>query len=129
MLSALFRSMRAAWRKMAAWRRIGRRRQIPFQPDMLSLRTVNTRDGSQQCPGIRMLGCAQHFLCRAALHDAPEVHHAHFMRKILHHREIMGDEQITQFEFLLQRFQQIQDLRLHRHIQRAGRFVADQHLR
>lgn len=41
----------------------------------------------------------------------------------------MADEQISQPVALLQRFQQRQDLRLHRFIQRRGRLVEDQQLR
>lgn len=40
----------------------------------------------------------------------------------------MADEQISQPVALLQRFQQRQDLRLHRFIQRRGRLVEDQQL-
>ena len=36
---------------------------------------------------------------------------------------MMTDEQIGQFELLLQTFQQVQNLRLHRDIKRRGRFV------
>ena len=40
--------------------------------------------------------------------------------------QVMADEQISQPVALLQRFQQRQDLRLHRFIQRRGRLVEDQ---
>ena len=68
----------------------------------------------------------QNFLCGSSFDDASEIHHADFMREIFHHREVVGDEQIAQIQLPLQRLQQIQNLRLHRNIQRAGRFVADQ---
>ena len=46
-----------------------------------------------------------------------------------HHGEIVADEEIGQPEPLLQVAHQIEDLRLHRDVERAGRLVADQELR
>ena len=48
---------------------------------------------------------------------------------VLHHGEIVRDEKISQSEFLLQILQQIDDLRLHRNIERTDRLVADDELR
>ena len=47
------------------------------------------------------------------------------MRHMLHDREVVGDEQHREAEFLLQILQQVDDLRLHRDVERADRFVAD----
>ena len=44
---------------------------------------------------------------------------------VLHHREVVADEQIGQPEIAPQIRQQVEDLRLHRDIERAGRLVAD----
>ena len=41
-----------------------------------------------------------------------------------HHRQIVGDEQIGKAEFFLQVFEQVDDLRLDRYIQRRHRLVA-----
>ena len=71
----------------------------------------------------------QHLFRRAAFNDAPQIHHAHLVRKIFHDAQVVGNEEEAQPQFLLQRFQQIQYLRLHRHIQRAGGLIADQQLR
>ncbi len=40
-----------------------------------------------------------------------------------HHPQIVADEQIPQLVIGLQLLQQIHDLRLHRHVQRAGRLI------
>ena len=48
---------------------------------------------------------------------------------IFHHRDIVCNEQIGQPQAILQVLEQIQDLGLHGHIQRAGRFVTDDQLR
>lgn len=42
-----------------------------------------------------------------------------------HHGEVVRDEQVGHALFPLQVLQQIQNLRLHRDIQRADRFIAD----
>ena len=48
---------------------------------------------------------------------------------MLDNRQIMRNEQVRQPEFLLQVFEQIQNLRLNRNIQRGDRLVADDQLR
>ena len=46
-----------------------------------------------------------------------------------HHREVVRDEQVGQPVTLLDVLHQVQHLRLHRHVERRGRLVADQELR
>ena len=58
------------------------------------------------------------------LDDPAEIHYRHFGRDMLHHREIVADEEIGQPEFAPQFRKQIEDLRLHGNVQRAGRLVA-----
>jgi len=55
--------------------------------------------------------------------DPPEIHDRHPVRHVLHHRQVVGDEQIRQPEPRLQIGQQIHHLRLDRHIERADRLV------
>ena len=62
-------------------------------------------------------------------HDFAEIHHHHPMADVLHHRQVMRDEEIRDAALLLQILEQIDDLRLHRNVQRAHRFVADDQLR
>src|SRR3989304_1100823 len=42
-----------------------------------------------------------------------------------HHAQVVGNKQISQAQFLLQVFQQVDDLRLNRYIQRRNWFIAD----
>ena len=42
-----------------------------------------------------------------------------------HQPEIVRDEQVGQLQSLLEIHQQVDDLRLHRHVQRRDRFVGD----
>ena len=66
---------------------------------------------------------------RRALHDLAEVHDGDVVGDVTHHGEIMRDEQIRQPAFRLQVGEQIQDLRLHRHVERADRLIAHHELR
>ena len=68
-------------------------------------------------------------LGRAEFDDAAEIHHAQPVRHVPHHRQVVADEQIGQAEPCLQVAHQVEDLRLHRHVQRRGGFVADQEFR
>ena len=60
---------------------------------------------------------------RAHLNDLSEIHHRDAAADVLDEPQIVGDEQIRQAEALLQVHQQVDDLRLHRHIERRHRLV------
>src|SRR5438552_11236684 len=47
---------------------------------------------------------------------------------MLHHRQVVGDEQVGQPELLLQLFQQVEHLRLDGHVQRGDGFIANDQL-
>ena len=47
---------------------------------------------------------------------------------MLHHGQVVGDEQIRQVQLVLQVHQQVNDLRLDRHVERRHRLVADDEL-
>ena len=68
----------------------------------------------------------QHIFRPAPLDDASEVHHRDVMREVLDHREVVGDEQVGNAELALQLLEQVEDLRLHRHVECGGRLVTDQ---
>ena len=63
--------------------------------------------------GIRMPGPAQHIIDTAVLDQPPEIHHSHFMRQIFDHAKVVGNEEIGDAKIVLERFQQIENLRLH----------------
>ena len=62
-------------------------------------------------------------------HNAAQIHDSDFTRHMLYHRKIVADEQVGQPQIAPQFRQQIEDLRLHRNIQSAGRFIADDNTR
>jgi hypothetical protein len=62
---------------------------------------------------------------RCAFDDHAQVHHRHGVGDVLDHAQVVADEQVGDAEFALQVLQQVEDLRLHRHIQRRDRLVRD----
>ena len=66
---------------------------------------------------------------RRELDNSTEIHHRDAVRDVLDDCEVMRNEKIGQAELRLQIDQQVDDLRLHRHVERRDRFVADDHLR
>ena len=65
-----------------------------------------------------MQGCGVEIACRSNFDNATQVHHSDAVADVFHHRQIMGNEQIGEVELVLQVFEQVNDLRLDRHIQR-----------
>ena len=63
------------------------------------------------------------------LDDLAEIHDRNVVADILHHAEIVGDEQVGEAEPLLQLAEQVQDLRLDRDIEGGDGLVADDQLR
>ena len=76
-----------------------------------------------------MQGLGEDLLLAGVLHHVAQVHHAHRVGDVLHHRQIMADEQVRQVELLLQVLQQVDDLGLYGHIQGGHRLVADDEVR
>src|SRR5436190_5637399 len=73
--------------------------------------------------GIGRLRRAEHLLRCAALDDFSVTQHDHLVGQCPHHLEIVADEEIGQPMALLQIAQQVDDLRLHAHVERRGRLV------
>ena len=74
---------------------------------------------------VRVPGFGEQRALVGELHDLAEVHHRHSGRDVLHHREVVRDEQVREPEASLQVLQQVDDLRLDRDIERRYRLVAD----
>ena len=74
------------------------------------------------------MGCAKSSRAVGDLDDPAEIHHADAARHVADHGEVVADEQVGQAEPVLQVAHQVQDLRLHRDVERGGRLVADDEL-
>ena len=75
--------------------------------------------------GVRVPGGEVDLPRRPDLDDLAEVHDRHAVADIGNGGEVMGDEQVGQPEALLQIGEQVEDLRLDRHVERGDRLVAD----
>ncbi|WP_337827018.1 hypothetical protein [Pseudonocardia sp. UM4_GMWB1] len=60
------------------------------------------------------------------LHDLPGVHHHDPLAHLGDHAEVVGHQQDAHPELGLHARQQLEDLRLDRHVQGGGRLVGDQ---
>jgi len=92
-------------------------------------RRQTLRLSRQQLLRIGVLGVGKHLYRRALFDDFAILHHADTVGDAAHDAKIMGDEEKAQVFTRLQLGQQIEDLRLNRHIQRGGRLVRNQQLR
>ncbi len=65
----------------------------------------------------------------AHLDDAAEVHDRDPVGDVADHGQVVRDEDVGEAELALEVLQQVQDLRLHRDVERRDRLVADDQLR
>ena len=131
MFGALLHRKRAAGAEAAAGRPgawIGRLALDGGQPPAVRL-AVEPRRGIQQRPGIGVLRVAQQVLGRAFLHHLAGIHHQHAGADIGDDAEIVADQDHRGAEIGVQPAQQVEDLRLDRHVQRGGRLIGDQQRR
>ena len=70
----------------------------------------------------------QHF-ARRDLDDAAAAHDGDAVGHVVDDREIVRDEEIGEAEFAAQIVEEIENLRLHRDVERRDRFIADEQLR
>src|SRR5262245_7646240 len=87
---------------------------------------VHARDRLQECLRVRVLGRVEDLLDGALLHHPPQVHHDDVVGHLRDHTEVVGDEHDRGAVPALQVSQQIQDLRLRRHVDGRRGLVRDQ---
>ncbi len=76
-----------------------------------------------QRPRVILLRIGEDLLGRPLLHHPPPPQHDDAMGERTHDAQIMADEEISEAVIRLQPAQQIDDLRLHGPVERAGRFI------
>ena len=101
----------------------------PFAILLRLAHAAERRRRGEQRLRIGMQRFAEDALLGSVLDGEAEIHHQHVVRDVLHHREIVRDEQIGKAELLLEVEQQIEHLRLHRNVQRRYRLIGDQQFR
>ena len=63
------------------------------------------------------------FCRRCNLHDLPQIHHGGAIANVAHHREVVRNEEIGEPKTLAQLSKQVEDLRLHAHVERTHRLI------
>ena len=119
---------RTARMERAAGRRIDRVRHLALDRLALAPGEIEVGHRVEQHARVGVLRRAEHLARRRHFDDAAEIHHADAVRHVAHHRQIVADEQVGQAEAVLQVAHQVEDLRLHRDVERRGRLVADDEL-
>ena len=128
---------RASHRGSAAWKwqpggRIDRARHVAGQDHPLAAPCAAPSGSARPRAAPRCRGAAASrtaLRLSVSLDDAAEIHHRHAVADVLDHREVVRDEQVGEPELVLQVHQQVDDLRLDRHVERRDRLVADDQLR
>src|SRR5919198_2321402 len=75
-----------------------------------------------------MLRVTEQLRRRRELYQAPGAHHRDAVGEIVHHREVVRDEDVREVERLAQIEQQVEHLRLNRYVERRYRLIQEQQL-
>ena len=86
---------------------------------------ISTRYGCDQGFGIFMLWCAEDLGHLARFHHLTAIHNRHTVRNIGNHTDVMGDDDHPQGTLAAELLDQVQDLRLDRHIKCGCRLIRD----
>ncbi len=105
--------MAATRMEAAAGGWVHRAGDVPLEDDFLQgVVGVRNRNRRHQRLGVRMLWIREQLFGLDRLNDLPQGHDRHPAADVLDHREVMGNEQVSQTEFLLQVLEEIYHLRL-----------------
>ena len=116
----------AAWVEAAARGRIEGARNLAGDDDFLALFIgMGRQGGGKQRLCVGMQRFVAQLVAGALLHDLAKVHDDDIGAQVQDGREVMGDEQITETQLLLQVLQQIHNLGADGDIQRRNWFVED----
>ncbi len=126
--AAEIEGQRAARIERAARRRIDRVGDLALDRNPLPAGHGEIRHRAQQHPGVGHARIVEEFAPLGDLDDAAEIHHADAVGHVPDDGEVVADEEIGEAELVLQVAHQIEDLRLHRDVERRSRLVADDEL-
>ena len=122
-MAAAFKHLGAA-RVESAARRNGvqaRHGAVNLVEPLAVLRDVGNR--RHQAFGVGVRGVVDHLVHRANFSDAPGVHHGHAVTGFGDHAHVVRDQHHGGAMLFANAFEQRDDLRLDRHIERGGRLV------
>jgi hypothetical protein len=110
--AAIF-NQRASTLKLASRRWVKGGRHISLEGMPRSLGSwFRHRDRRQKAQGIGMQRMIVYLLGRPILHDMAKIHDGQRIADVFHHVEVMGDEKVTESQFVLKIFEEIDDLGL-----------------
>ena len=92
-------------------------------------RVADRRERSGQRRGVRVARFAQQLAGRADLDQPAGVHHGEPFADVAEHGQIMADHDQADLRIAHQVGEQLEDLRLHDHVQRGGGLVGDDQIR
>ena len=87
------------------------------------------RHGVDQSLGIGMARMVEHFICSTVLNNPPVTHHDHAVGNFGDDAKVVRDEHDAGVVMRIELFEELEDLRLRRHIERCCRLVGDQKFR
>ncbi len=96
---------------------------------VVGARRIALRLRRQQLLGIAVLRLGEDVLGGAFLDDLAALHDVDALGHLADDAEVVGDEQQRHAHLALQLLQQLEDLRLDRHVERGGRLIGDQQVR
>ena len=82
------------------------------------------KNGGEERLRIRMFRARKQSIGVGKLDNPAQIHDRHPGCDVLHHCEVMANKHVSQLELATQIRKQIENLRLHRYIQRRSRLVA-----
>ena len=92
----------------------------------LGSQCIDAGDCCKEVPSVVVLGMLQHVTGWAGLHDLSMVKHENIVADVLHHREIVGNEEKGDTKIFLKILKQVYDLRLDADIEGADWLVTDE---
>ena len=110
------------WRVCRAW-------YFAAKSNAHTLCTLDVGHARNQGFGVWVMWASEHRLGVTKFHDSTEVQHRNAVGDISDHAQVVRDEHVTNILARLQIHQQVQDVCLHRNVERRSWFVANNQLR
>src|ERR1700722_11907756 len=92
-------------------------------------RAADRGHGVEQKSGVGMPRTGEHIRNRSKLDDLAEIHHGDPVAKMTNHRYVVRNQDVGETTSAAQVGEKIEDLRLHRNVERGGRLVEHNHIR
>ena len=115
--------------EVAAGRRVERGGDLALDGREALLARLEPRHLGEQRLGVGVVRARESAVGRRDLDHAAEIHDHDAVGDVLHHAEVVADEQVGEAELLAQLHEQVEHLRLDRDVERRDRLVADEELR